>query len=262
MKHEHLSDIPAFHLHKGIYFVGSTRVSVHVIETQKGLVMIDTGYPEMYEQILASMETMGLEPERLVAIIHSHGHIDHYGCTDRLVALTGATTYISRIDNDITNGTLDLSWAKELGYDRLPPLDCDVLIDDGDVLDFGDVSIRCVAAPGHTAGTLALLVTLPDGTVAAMHGGVGLNSMARDFLNAYGLSLDCREQFRQGLHRLGKEHVDLLLGNHPGQSDTEGKRARLAAGADNVLDAEEWGRFLVANENRLDEMLQKEQVTT
>lgn len=260
MKQEHLSDIPAFRLYEGVCFVGSSRVSVHVIETQKGLVMIDTGYPEMYDQILASMAALGLDPMELVAIIHSHGHIDHYGCTDRLVALTGARTYISRIDNDITNGTLDLSWAKELGYDRLPPLDCDVLIDDGDVLDFGDVSIRCAAAPGHTAGTLAFFITLPDGTVAAMHGGIGRNSMARDFLNAYGLSLDCREQFRQGLHRMSGERVDLVLGNHPGQSDTEGKRARLTAGAANVLDASEWGLLLKRAEQALDEMLAKESV--
>lgn len=253
-----ISDILPFELYKNIYFLGSTRVSVHVIETEKGLVMIDTGYPEMYDQILESMAAMGLDTARLIAIIHSHGHIDHYGCTERLVALTGARTYISRIDNDITSGALDLSWAKELGYDRLPPLDCDVLIDDGDVLDFGDVRIHCVAAPGHTAGTLALFVTLKDGTVAAMHGGVGLNSMARDFLNAYGLPLDCRDRFRAGLCRLADEHVDLVLGNHPPQNDTQGKRARLAAGADNVLDAAEWQRFLKANEARLDEMLAKE----
>ena len=260
MGNQCLSDIPAFRLHDRIYFVGSSRVSVHVIETQKGLVMIDTGYPDMYDQILSSMDELGLEAAKLCAIVHSHGHIDHFGCTARLKALSGATTYISRIDNDIVNGTLDLSWAKELGYDRLPPFDCDVLIDDGDVLDFGDVTVRCVAAPGHTAGTLAFFVTLPDGTVAAMHGGMGLNSMTRDFLERYGLSLDCREQFRVGLHRLAKERVDLVLGNHPGQNETEGKRARLALGERDVLDGAEWAALLRSSERELNAMLARETI--
>ena len=44
------SDIQAFNMYENIYFVGSSRVSVHIIKTEVGLVMIDTGYPDMYEQ--------------------------------------------------------------------------------------------------------------------------------------------------------------------------------------------------------------------
>jgi len=115
------SDIQPFRLCENIYFVGSTKVSVHLIKTEDGLVMIDTGYPDMYEQILDSMDDLGFNPKDICAIFHSHGHIDHFGCTQKFKELSGAKTYISRIDNDIVNGTLDLSWAKELGYNRLPP---------------------------------------------------------------------------------------------------------------------------------------------
>ena len=78
--------------------------------------MIDTGYPDMYDQILDSMNCLGLDPKDICAIFHSHGHIDHYGCTERFKARSGAKTYISRIDNDIVNGTYDLSWAKERSW--------------------------------------------------------------------------------------------------------------------------------------------------
>ena len=115
------SDIQPFRIHKNIYFVRSTRVSVHLIKTEYGLVMIDIGFPDMYEQILDSMNELGFNPKDICAIFHSHGHIDHFGCTQKFKELSGAKTYISRIDNDIVNGTLDLSWAKELGYNRLPP---------------------------------------------------------------------------------------------------------------------------------------------
>lgn len=75
------SDIPAFQMLENLYFVGSSRVSVHIIRTLEGLVMLDTGYPDMYEQILDSMAQLALDPRQIVAIIHSHGHIDHFGCT-------------------------------------------------------------------------------------------------------------------------------------------------------------------------------------
>ena len=109
------SNIKPFKMYGNLYFVGSTKVSVHIIKTDCGLVMIDTGYPDMYEQILDSMHELELDPKDICAIFHSHGHIDHYGCTREFKELSGAKTYISRIDNDIVNGTYDLSWAKEIG---------------------------------------------------------------------------------------------------------------------------------------------------
>ena len=45
-----LSNIPPFCLHENIYFVGSSRVSVHLIQTEKGLLLIDTGYPDMLDK--------------------------------------------------------------------------------------------------------------------------------------------------------------------------------------------------------------------
>lgn len=255
------SDITPFRMLGEIYFVGSSAVSVHIINTEKGLVMIDTGYPDMYEQIIDSIEALGFAAEDICAIFHSHGHIDHYGCTRRMKRLSGATTYISRIDNDIVNGTYDLSWAKELHLERIAPFDCDVLIDDGDVFDFGNVKIRCVLTPGHTDGTLSFFITLRDGeksVVAAMHGGAGLNSMTASFLQEYGLSFDCRERFRQGLHSLSNERVDLMLGNHPEQNDTKGKLKAVISGEGLVLDSTEWKRFLKTMEDVLDQMLRQE----
>ncbi len=250
------SNIQAFRLYGNLYFVGSTKVSVHIIDTEEGLVMIDTGYPDMYEQIIDSIEELGFDPKNICAIFHSHGHIDHYGCTLKFKNLSGAKTYISRIDNDIVNGTYDLSWAKELGLDDPESFNCDVLVEDGDVYKFGSTSIRCVLTPGHTDGVLSFFINpCEDGKhiVAAMHGGIGMNSMTTSFLNKYGLSFDCREKFRQSLHKLSKEHVDLVLGNHPGQSDTQGKLQRLLSGEKSVIDASEWKRFLEKTERVLDE---------
>ena len=261
MEDNYKSNIMPFEMCKNLYFVGSTKVSVHIIKTAEGLVMIDTGYPDMYEQIIDSMEYLGLNPKDICAIFHSHGHIDHFGCTRELKELSGAKTYISRADNDIVNGTYDLSWAKELEVETIPPFDCDVLVDDGDTFTFGSTTIRCKSAPGHTQGALAFFIDLKnDGKdiVAAMHGGVGMNSMSGDFLRKYNLSFDCRERFRNGLHELAKEHVDLVLGNHPPHNDTVGKLNRILAGEKSILDPDEWKNFLLRTEDRLDDLLKRE----
>jgi len=254
--------IQPFRMLGNVYFVGGKAVSVHVIDTGDGLIMIDTGYPFMRDEILSNMREVGLDPGNLRVLLHTHGHYDHIGNTLAFKALSGAETCISRVDNDICAGRLDLSWAVELGHERLAPFSCDRLLEDGDVVALGDTRVRCISAPGHTAGTLALFFETEDGGrryTCAMHGGIGLNSMAIDFLNKYHLSPDCRERFREGLHRLVREHVDVVLGNHPDQNDTEGKLARLLAGdAQAFVDAGEWQRMLEGCEARLDEMLARE----
>lgn len=255
------SDIKPFKMHGNIYFVGSTRVSVHIIETEEGLVLLDTGYPDMYEQILDSMHALGFKPEDICAIFHSHGHIDHYGCTQRFKELSGAKTYISRIDNEIVNGTYNLSWAEELGYEIIPPFNCDVLIEDGDVFTFGSTKIRTRLTPGHTDGTMSFFIDIKDGDktiVAAMHGGIGMNSMTAEFLKSKGLSLDARKVFREGLHALKDEHVDLFLGNHPQQNKTEEKMEAVLLRNESVLDSTEWNKFLIWIEEVLDGMLESE----
>jgi len=172
--------LKAFRLAEKLYFVGSEKVSVHLIKSDKGLILIDTGYPDMFEKIVQNIGEVGFSVSDVTAIFHSHGHIDHFGCTRKLKELSGAKTYISCEDNEIVNGTYDLSWAKELGLEREEPFDCDVLIRDGDVFDFGDVAVRCVLTPGHTDGVLSFFITVQtaEGSyTAAMHGGMGMNSM-------------------------------------------------------------------------------------
>jgi len=245
-----------FHMHANLYFIGSEAVSVHLLDTAKGLVMIDTGYPNMHDLILDNIQKMGFVPEKISAIFHSHGHIDHYGNTREFVALSGAKTYISRIDNAILDGTRDLSWTKELKLEPIPPFSCDVLMEDGQVFDFGDTSIRCVHTPGHTEGVMSFIITLSDGTVAAMHGGVGMNSMRSAFLKQYGLSFVCRENFRKSLDKLSGEKVDLVIGNHPGQNDTKAKMLKILKGQTDILDPTEWNRFLQKMEKTICDLME------
>ena len=257
------SDIPAFRMYGNLYFVGSRKVSVHILKTEVGLVMIDTGYPEMFDQILDSMHSLGLDEKDICAIFHSHGHIDHFGCTCRFKAISGAETYISRIDNDIVNGTYDLSWATELKLPREVPFDCDHLVEDGDVFTFGSTTIRCLLTPGHTDGVLSFFIPLQENgetIVAAMHGGVGVNTLRAAFLNRYGLPFSCRDVFRSGLHALAEKKVDLVLGNHPEQSDTEQKREAVLSGK-SIVDPAQWKQFLRKREQILDDMLAAEQST-
>lgn len=255
-----LSDIEPFKMFGNLYYVGNRRVSVHIIDTEEGLVMIDTGYPDMYDQIKNSIETLGFDIKDICAIFHSHGHCDHIGTTLQLKKQSNAKTYISRIDNDIVNGTLNLSWTEELGLEPLEPFDCDVLIEDGDIFTFGNTKIRCVSSPGHTEGVMSYFVNVEDGeksVVAGMHGGAGFNTLRKEYLQKKNISFEVRDIYRNSLHKLSREKVDIVMGNHPDLNDTEGK---LEAVKNNksIVNPCEWQEFLKELENLLDELIERE----
>ena len=93
-----------------------------------------------------------------------------------------------------------------------------------------------------------------------MHGGIGRNTLAKEYLEKNGFSFECREKYRESLKKVKEEHVDIVLGNHPGQSDTLGKLNKLHMGAKNIIDVNEWSEFLENAEKRLDEMIADEKV--
>ena len=257
------AEIHAFRMLENIWFVGGQEVSVHVIDTGDGLIMIDTGYPHMRGRILDNLCAMGLDIADVRIILHSHGHWDHFGSTLAFKQMSGARTYISRIDNENVNGHNDLlSLRPEEARKEIQPFDCDVLLEDGDTVGLGDTRILCRLCPGHTQGTMAFFFETVDHgrrLRCAMHGGVGVNTLKTEYLKNNGLPLSMRDTFREGLHRLAGERVDVVLGNHPHQSRTEEKLMRLDAGErDAFIDPEYWPQFLLDCEARLDKMIKEE----
>ncbi len=252
-----------FRIFGNLYFVGTKFVSSHVVDTGDGLILIDSQYPQCTYLLLENIRKVGLDPYDIKYILHSHGHYDHLGGTRALVELIGAKTVLGRPDRDYANGTLDLTWAKELGYEYYEMFEPDILIDDGYVLRLGNTAIRCVSTPGHTPGVMSFFFDATDGVNtyrAAMFGGAGMNSMRLKFLDRYGLPHSLRDDFLNSLAKVRDEKVDILIGNHPGDVDTAGKYARMQAGEETpFLDPTAWHRRLDYCRKQFDDMVAKGQ---
>lgn len=251
-----------FQIFGNLYFVGTTFVSSHVIDTGDGLILLDSNYPECLYLVTEGMRKLGLDPADIKYILHSHGHFDHIGGTRALIELYGAKTIIGRPDVPYVNGTEDLTWSRELGFgDFYQTFEPDVILDDGDVFELGKTKIKAISTPGHTPGTMSYFFNVDDGKttyIAAMLGGAGMNSMQKDFLDRYNLSYEHRDGFKDALKKVENEHVDILIGNHPGDADTAGKYARMQAGEPNpFIDTTAWKKRLAYCANQYDEMIAK-----
>ena len=215
--------VKPFKIYGNLYYVGTYPASTHLIDTGDGLIVIDPGYPQSLYLVINNIFELGFKIKDIKYIVISHGHYDHLGAVKALKELTGAKVFIGKEDATYADGTEDLTWAKELGAEYYEAFTPDVLISHNDVIELGNTKILCKDVPGHTPGTKAFFFDVTDGQRtlrAAIHGGVGMNSMQKSFLERYNLSTDIREKFVPSIEEIIDEKVDILLGNHVWNNDT------------------------------------------
>ncbi len=246
-----------------LYFVGTRPASTHILDTDDGLIMLDSGYRQSLPLVLSHMRELGLNPMDLRCIVHTHGHIDHMGATAELVRMTGARTFLGREDRDYANGKLDLTYARELGMEWDDAFEPDVLLTEGDTISLGNTTIRALATPGHTPGCMSYFFDLTEAGKTyrvGLHGGMGINTMSRAFLDKYQLPYSLRTDFFHAMDRLAEEPVDIFLGNHMYHNHTVEKTARVLAGdALAFVDPAEWRAYALWCKDNLANMIKEEE---
>ena len=254
--------VKPFRIFGNLYFVGTEPASTHLIDTGDGLLLIDTGYQHSLYLLLNNIWELGLSPYDIKCLVHTHGHIDHMGATRALVELTGAKTFIGEPDRDYVNGKLPLTYAAELGIPFKETFEADVLLHDGDVIRLGNTQIRSVATPGHTPGAMSFFFDVTDGNEtfrAGLHGGMGINTLTKSFLQKYDLPFTLREDFCRSMKRLNEEKVELFLGNHMQHNHTLEKREKVLSGDTHAfIDPTEWEPYNLWCIENLENMIAKE----
>lgn len=234
--------IEPFKIIGNVYYVGTFQASTHIIDTGDGLVLIDPGYSNALYLVIDSIYKLGFKPEQIKYIINTHWHGDHVEATKALAQLSNAKTLLGKEDK--TNA--------------LKHFTPDILIKDGDRLRLGNTTIEFMETPGHTKGTISFFFyTQENGTRyrVGMFGGAGANTMVKARFDFDG----CREAYRNSLHRLMKEKVDVFIGNHTWNNDTFNKAKVLReTGENQFIDQELWGKFLSFCEGRLDEVIKND----
>lgn len=87
-------------------------------------------------------------------LINTHGHADHTAGNDYWAAQTGAAVVLHRADWEFFSTPEMQALARSEGF---PPLTrVDRLVDDGDLLPVGQLTLKVIHTPGHTPGAICL----------------------------------------------------------------------------------------------------------
>jgi metallo-beta-lactamase class B len=197
-----------------MYVFPTDDVNAWAIQTSAGIIMIDATYDySVKDLIVDAMPKVGLDPAQIKYVVVTHGHGDHSAGAKYLQDTFGAKILMSE-----TDWTL-LAQPARGAFAGAPVPKKDVVVADGQTLTLGDTTVTMYLTPGHTGGTISLIIPVKDkGTphMAAFWGGTAIGSNAPyDNLVAYSSSA---RRF-QGL--AAKVGADVLLSNHGRYIDLE-----------------------------------------
>lgn len=106
-------------------------------------------------KVVQSARDVGL---RCRAVLCTHGHVDHVGAVGKVCEALGVPAMISREDSAVLRGA-PRGIGGRLGSVLVskPGGDAVEYLRDGDELPFGALTMRVVATPGHSPGSMSLV---------------------------------------------------------------------------------------------------------
>ena len=189
-----------FQIIGNLYGVGSFDLSVFLITTDEGHILINTGLQDSTQMIRDNIESLGFRLEDVKILLTQQAHWDHTAALAEIKQLTGAEIWATVGDARVLEdgGFSDPHFG---GRESFPPVDVDKIIRDGEVIELGALHLNVHHHPGHTEGSssYSMVMNENDGrdynvliaNMGTINGGKRLTvdptyeGVAEDFLNTY-----------------------------------------------------------------------------
>lgn len=145
---------PPAHVYGNVWYVGTCAVTVLLVTSPEGHVLIDAGMEETATDVVANIRRLGFNPRDVKWIVSSHEHFDHIGGLSTLEELTGAkfaaTAGAAKV---IRSGKVSPADPQAQEIHGSKPARVDRIIRTGDVISVGPIRLTAFATPGHTEGS-------------------------------------------------------------------------------------------------------------
>ncbi len=194
---------------KNVYHLGDSGCSVYLVNSQSedGLVLIDSG---MSIDLIKRISKLGLNANNIKHCILTHFHIDHTAaCSDLKNLSKQVKFYAHDLDADAIEekGHDSKTAASWYGVDYKPIKLEKRLKGDLENLQLGIYEFQCIHTPGHTPGSISVLVEVESTKILFgqdIHG---------PFYKSFGSNL---EDYQKSMQRLLDLNADILCEGHFG----------------------------------------------
>lgn len=157
--------MPANEIFRGVYAVGGPEFTnpddayCYLVDFGNGRVLIDAGTIDDASMLIGNINKALPEAAPLSLLILTHNHIDHVGGAADVRAKTGAMIAVHELDaTALESGDSERTAASWYGT-TFPPMNIDIILKgDGGKFKIGDGSLSWMHTPGHTPGSICVLL--------------------------------------------------------------------------------------------------------
>jgi glyoxylase-like metal-dependent hydrolase (beta-lactamase superfamily II) len=156
----------------------------------KGTILIDAGGPKQANKLKKELDKASIRPEEIKLILITHGHFDHIGSAQEIKEMTGAKIAMHERDKEnLETGRAQIPpgvtpWGRLLKgvlglvapLIRFPGSEVDIVLTDEEMpLEEYGIPGRVVPTPGHSSGSVTLLLDTGEAFVGDMAmSGIGI----------------------------------------------------------------------------------------
>ena len=135
-----------------LYAVGTAGLGVFLITSDEGHILINSGLEDSTPLIRDNIESVGYRLEDVRILLTMQAHWDHTAALAEIKEITGAEMWATAGDGRVLEdgGFSDPHFG---GRESFRPVEVDRIINDGEVIELGDIRLRVHHHPGHTEGS-------------------------------------------------------------------------------------------------------------
>lgn len=152
--------VEPFRIIGDIYYVGVSEVASYLITTPQGHILLDGGFAETPPIIEKNITELGFRVHDVKYLLNSHAHYDHCGGLAELKRISGARMVASRADAEVLESGRQRNYS--IPDSLFPAVKVDRLIDDGEKVHLGGVTLTAILTPGHTKGCTTWTMPVED----------------------------------------------------------------------------------------------------
>ncbi len=140
----------------GVYILVSRSFDSNIgfLDSGDRKVLIDTGTGVYHSQLGDALSKVGTSLSSITDVLLTHSHIDHIGGVVQLLKRGSPKIHLHKEEADMINlGDMSLTLADTFGAE-IPPMKVEGVLQEGDVLEMGDLKIKVLHTPGHSGGSV------------------------------------------------------------------------------------------------------------
>jgi hydroxyacylglutathione hydrolase len=193
--------------------------NAYLVVGSKRTILVDVGLSTNYPALLACLAHVGITPDKIDMVVLSHEHLDHIGAAYHFEGRSYIAAHRLAANKIMLRD--DFSMLRKMFNEPNVPINIDIWLEEGNMLDLGNFRLEVLYTPGHTSACMTLFdadkgllfaadTLMPGGVM----GGVFGSGSIADYI--------------QSLEKLKKLSSKILLSGHGRLSDAPQEDVRIA----------------------------------